>query len=129
MSTGCWPTSLDTANRRTIERSIRAASVDIWTGREDHALRRIAVDVRFDVPQDARAKGSRAQTGRVHLDLAFAALNPEQAIGAPAHARPVSELAAAMRRVLGGNRCYEQCLRDSQADLAKAQGCADLVGQ
>jgi hypothetical protein len=123
------PTSLDAATRRTIERSIRAASVDVWTGREDHTLRRIAVDVRFDVPQDARAKGSPAQSGRVHFALAFTALNQEQAIGAPAHARPVSELAAAMRQVLGGNRRYEQCLRDSQADLAKAQACADLVGQ
>jgi hypothetical protein len=123
------PSSLDAATRRTIERSIRAASVDIWTGREDHALRRIAIDVRFDVPQDARAKGSPAQNGRVHLDLAFAALNQEQAIGPPAHPRPVSELAAAMGRVLGGNRRYYQCLRDADADLAKAQACADLVGQ
>jgi hypothetical protein len=123
------PTSLDAATRRTIERSIRAASVDIWTGREDHALRRIAVAVRFDVPPDARAKGSPAQSGRVHFELTFAALNEEQAIGAPAHARPVSELAAAMRQVLGGNRRYDQCLQDSDADLAKAQACADLVGQ
>ena len=123
------PASLDAATRRTIERSIRAASVDIWTGREDHALRRIAVDVRFDVPPDARAKGSPAQSGRVRLDLTLAALNQEQAIGAPAHARPVSELAAAMGQVLGGNRRYTQCLQDADADLAKAQACADLVGQ
>ena len=123
------PTSLDVGTRRTIERSIRAASVDIWTGRADHTLRRIAVDVRFDVPKDARAKGSPPQSGRVRFDLAFAALNQEQAIGPPAHARPVSELAAAMRQVLGGNRRYEQCLQDADADLAKAQACADLVGQ
>ena len=85
--------------------------------------------MRFDVPRDARAKGSPAQSGRVHFDLALAALNQEQAIGAPAHARPVSELAAAMGRVLGGNRRYTQCLQDADADLAKAQACADLVGQ
>jgi hypothetical protein len=123
------PTSLDAATRRTIERSIRAADVDIWTGRNDHALRRIAVDVRFDVPADARPKGSAAQSGTVRFDLTFAALNQEQAIGAPAHARPVSELAAAMGRVLGGNRRYTQCLQEADADLAKAQACADLVGQ
>jgi hypothetical protein len=65
----------------------------------------------------------------VRFDLAFAALNQEQAIGPPAHARPVAELAAAMRQVLGGNRRYEQCLQDADADLAKAQACAELVGQ
>jgi hypothetical protein len=123
------PTSLDADTRRTIERSIRAASMDIWTVREDHALRRIAVDVRFDVPRDARPKGSAQQSGSVRFDLAFAALNQEQAIGPPAHARPVAELAAAMRQVLGGNRRYEQCLQDADADLAKAQACAELVGQ
>jgi hypothetical protein len=123
------PASLDAATRRTIERSIRAAAVDVWTGRKDHALRRLAVDVRFDVPPDERAKGSPAQSGRVHFDLTLAALNQAQAIGAPAHARPVSELAGAMRRVLGGNRRYYQCLRDADADLAKAQACAALVGQ
>jgi hypothetical protein len=87
------------------------------------------VDVRFDVPRDARPKGSAQQSGSVRFDLAFAALNQEQAIGPPAHARPVAELAAAMRQVLGGNRRYEQCLQDADADLAKAQACAELVGQ
>jgi hypothetical protein len=38
-------------------------------------------------------------------------------------------LAAAMRQVLGGNRRYEQCLQEADADLAKAQACVDLVGQ
>jgi hypothetical protein len=73
--------------------------------------------------------GSAPQSGRVRFDLAFAALDERQAIGAPAHPRPVSELAAAMRQVLGANRRYDQCLRDAGADLAQAQGCADLVGQ
>ncbi len=124
------PAALDAATRRTIERSIRSATVDVWTGREDHTLRRIAVDVRFDVPADERARGSAPQTGRVRFDLAFADLNREQAIGAPAHPRPVSELASAMRQVLsGGNRRYEQCVQDAGTDLAKAQGCAGLVGQ
>jgi hypothetical protein len=124
------PASLDADTRRTIERSIRSATVDVWTGREDHTLRRIAVDVRFDVPAGERAKGSAPQTGRVRFDLAFADLNREQAIGAPAHARPVSELASAMRQVLsGGNRRYEQCVQDAGDDLAKAQRCAGLIGQ
>jgi hypothetical protein len=34
-----------------------------------------------------------------------------------------------MRQVLGGNRRYDRCLQDPDADLAKAQACADLVGQ
>jgi hypothetical protein len=34
-----------------------------------------------------------------------------------------------MRQVLGGNRRYEQCVQDAGGDLAKAQGCAGLVGQ
>jgi hypothetical protein len=103
--------------------------MDIWTGREDHALRRIAVDVRFEVLPHAGAEGSAAQTGQVRLDLAFAALNQAQAIGAPARARPVSEPTAEMRRVLGANRRYRQCLRDADAEPAEVQACADLVGQ
>jgi hypothetical protein len=34
-----------------------------------------------------------------------------------------------MRRVLGGNERYTRCLQDADADLARAQACADLVGQ
>jgi hypothetical protein len=30
---------------------------------------------------------------------------------------------------LGGNRRCDQCLQDADADLAKAQACAHLVGQ
>jgi hypothetical protein len=75
------------------------------------------------------AKPMRSGSGRVRFDLVFADLDQAQAIGPPAHPRPVSELAAAMRRVLGGNRRYTRCLQDADADLAKAQACADLVGQ
>jgi hypothetical protein len=77
-----------------------------------------------------RAGADVAGTPTTHVTaVATADLDREQASGPPAHPRPVYELAAAMRRVLGGNERYTRCLQDADADLARAQACADLVGQ
>ena len=139
------PSSLSAAQRDKIARSIKDAKVDVWTGKDDKALRRLAMDVRFDVPADARAKGTPEQKGRVRFELGIDDLNTPQAIGPPANPRPLSELTAALQQVLGvtqgaasssqqgparsGSSKYDQCLADAGSDLAKAQKCAALLGR
>ncbi|MGZ4268861.1 MAG: hypothetical protein ACXVFK_12430 [Solirubrobacteraceae bacterium] len=137
------PTSLDPATRTKIEKSVKQADLDVWTGKADHALRRIRVAVRFDVPASQRAKGSPPQKGTVALDLTIAALNQRQAIGAPASPRPIGELSAALAQVAAqfqsqaqgsapaasGQPKYDQCVAAAGTDIVKAQQCASLLGQ
>ncbi len=124
---------------------MKKADLDVWTGKADHALRRIRVAVTFDVPEDLRGAGGRPQKGTIGLDLAIGGLNQPQAIGAPADPRPVGELTAALQQVLGQAQAqgqgaaggagsssqpkYDACVQAAGADLAKAQQCAPLLGQ
>jgi hypothetical protein len=127
------PATLTPQARSAIQRAVRDATVDVYSGREDHILRRIALDVRY-------ASGGRS--GRVRLAMGIAAVNAPQPIGPPASARPISELEAALQRLgatlrrqqdagVAGARgdAYQRCLAAAAGDLAKAQACADLVGR
>lgn len=140
------PTSLDPATRAKIEQSVKQADLDVWTGKADHALRRIRLNVRFDVPEKLRGDASRPEKGTIGLDLQIGGLNEPQAIGAPANPRPVSELTAALQQALGqvqgqggqgapaapsgsSQPKYDACVQAAGADIAKAQQCAPLLGQ
>lgn len=139
------PQSLDEQTRTKIEQSVKRADLDVWTGKSDHALRRIRVNVTFDVPQDQRSDKAKPEKGTVALDLTIAGLNEQQAIGAPANPRPISELTAALQQVLaqaqaqGGSAQqsqpqssqpkYDACVQQAGSDIAKAQQCAQLLGQ
>ena len=94
------PTSLDAATRTKIEKSVKQADLDVWTGKTDHALRRIRVNVRFDVPANLRSDKTKPEKGTIALDLTIAGLNEPQAIGAPANPKPIGDLTAALQQVL-----------------------------
>jgi hypothetical protein len=134
------PGTLTQAQRDKIVKSVKGADVDVWTGKDDKALRRIAMNVTFDVPAGSRPKGTPAQKGTLRFDLAIAELNRPQAIGAPANPRPLSELTTALGQVLGGaqgatqqqgggSSAYQRCLAAAGTDIAKAQQCAGLLGR
>ncbi len=89
---------------------------------------------------------SKPEKGTIGLDLTIAGLNERQAIGAPAAARPIGDLTAALQQVLaqaqahGGGTAgpgsssstqpkYDACVQAAGSDIAKAQECASLLGQ
>jgi hypothetical protein len=135
-ATGALPSGLSAATREKIARSIDRARVDIWTGKSDHALRRFALDVRFDVPAALLPKGSTGQSGEVALDLTLADVNRPQPIAAPANPRPLSELTAALQQLAahaqsaaGSGSTYNACVAKAGTDLAAVQRCSGLLGQ
>ncbi|HEU4977547.1 MAG TPA: hypothetical protein VFT42_01495 [Solirubrobacteraceae bacterium] len=147
-ATGGVPSGLSAATRTKISRSIDQAHVDIWTGKDDHALRRLLLNVHFDVPSDLLPKGSSGQSGTVKLDLSIANLNQPQPIGAPANPRPLAELTTALQQLAvqaqgaaggtgsgttpapsGGGSKYDSCVAKAGTDLAKIQACSSLLGQ
>lgn len=98
------PTQLSAQQRELIARSVRSATVDVWTGTKDHTLRKVAVDLRIDVPDDLKDQANGLTTGRVAFTLSLAQLNQAQKIGKPAGARPISQLrdVLAQSGLLGG---------------------------
>ncbi|HWH93833.1 MAG TPA: hypothetical protein VNT03_08225 [Baekduia sp.] len=93
------PTRLTAEQRDAITRSITSARVDIWTGAKDHTLRKVAVDVRVDVPEELRAESGSLRTGHVIFQVTIADLNRGQTVRRPAGARPLSELRSALQQL------------------------------
>ncbi|HMJ35458.1 MAG TPA: hypothetical protein VK501_16235 [Baekduia sp.] len=93
------PTQLTADQRAAIARSVASARVDVWTGRKDHTLRKVALDVQVDVPEDLQARAGGLKTGHVTFQLTVAQLNQPQKIAKPAGARPLSELRASLEQL------------------------------
>ncbi len=146
---------LTAKQRGQIERSVRTAKIDVWTGKSDTTMRRLALDIVLDVPQDARRDVGGLQGGRIRFDMTFADLNKGQGIAAPKGARPFTELAQALQALgfgditgaAGGGsqsgggtqttpqqpvapnapREYLDCLERAGAEIAEIQKCAALL--
>ena len=146
---------LTAKQRRQIERSVRSARMDVWTGKSDTRMRRLALDVVLQVPQDARRDVGGLQGGRIRFNLTFADIDKGQDIRAPKGARPPEEFAQALQALgfgditgaAGGGtqpgggtqttpqqpiapdapREYLDCLEKAGADIAEIQKCAALL--
>jgi hypothetical protein len=150
------PTSLTSQQRDLITKSIKSAKVDVWTGTKDHTLRKVAVNVQVDVPQDLRAQAGNLRTGHVIFQVTIAQLNQAQKVVKPADVRPISELRSALSDLglLGSSTTpsttttpdttttpatppaaadpqagYAQCIANAGEDLAKVQDCAQYLSK
>jgi hypothetical protein len=138
------PQGLSPKVQTIIERSVKTAQVDVYTGEDDHALRRLAVSVSLAVPKDAQKDAGGLKTGELRFDLTIGDLNKDQSIAAPSGARPFSELQNALAALQGGTSAtgggtaatppatgaptkYLDCVQKAGTDIAKVQQCAALV--
>jgi hypothetical protein len=152
-STTKLPTSLTPQQRQDIASSVKSASLDVWTGKDDKALRRLRLVIDIAVPPAVRSRAGGLKAGQLVFDLSISELNQPQTITAPSNARPFSQL----RQLLGGTTAstgsgstttpapatttpaapsagsssskYLTCLSKAGSDVAKIQQCAALVGQ
>jgi hypothetical protein len=137
------PTQLTAAQRASIEKAIKSAKVDVWTGARDHTLRKVAVNVQLD-------------QGHVVFDVTLAQLNQAQTIRKPAGAKPISQLRTVLSQLglLGSSSAstatpqttttpdtattpapsanntqgdYAACIQAAGEDLAKVQACAKYI--
>jgi hypothetical protein len=90
------PTQLTAEQRDVIAKSIASAKVDVWTGAKDHTLRKVAVNIQVDVPEQLRAQAGNLRDGHVIFQITIAQLNQPQKVRKPADARPITELRSAL---------------------------------
>jgi hypothetical protein len=147
------PQGLSPAVQSTIERSVKRAQVDVYTGESDHALRRLTLSVSLVVPKDAQKSAGGLKSGELRFALTIADLNTAQTISAPSGARPLSDLQQALSALqgTGGSSSsssattpapaptttapatagapskYLDCVQKAGTDIAKVQKCAALV--
>ncbi|MBA3329165.1 MAG: hypothetical protein H0T43_12780 [Solirubrobacterales bacterium] len=133
---GGSPSKISPESRRVIAGAVRRAKVDIWTGKADRNLRRLAVDVAFAVPAAARDSVGGLRKGTLKLDLLIAELNEDQQISAPKGVRPLTELLGpGLGALLGGTgaprgsaaqgagSAYLECLRKAGDRTADIKAC------
>jgi hypothetical protein len=147
------PKGLSPQVQSIIERSVKSATVDVYTGQSDHTLRRLALSVSLAVPKDAQKAAGGLKSGELRFDLQIADLNSDQTIKAPANARPLSELQQSLGALQGGSggsggaattpsstpapatttpsagapKAYLDCVQKAGTDIAKVQQCAGLL--
>jgi hypothetical protein len=145
------PSGITPQQRQAIQKAIKDTKFDLYSGKDDHVLRRLVVKLTFEVPKGARSQANGLSGGDLTFDLTLAKLNQPQTIAAPTSSRPFSELSGQLRAALGtsaggsggattapggttttpsGNanaQRYLQCLQQAGGDVGKAQKCAALL--
>jgi hypothetical protein len=138
------PSRIPAHVRSQIEQAVKRATVDVWSGKSDHTLRRLTLAL--DVVPPAGARGPRSVDLALSIELTD--LNQPQAISAPPTSRPLSELLGQFQGLLGGALGggalggsssgsatskqldeYSKCIQKAGSNVTEAQKCAALLTQ
>jgi hypothetical protein len=85
-----------------LARSIHAARVDVYTGKDDHRPRRLEVSATVVGSAQTQALLGGLSSAHLHLLLEFSDLNEPQSIAAPPNPQPPSQLLPALQALVGG---------------------------
>lgn len=145
------PKGLSASQQAEIAKAVKSTSFDVWAGVDDGILRRLKINVAFDIPKAAQSSAGGLKSGDLTIDLTIADLNKSQSVAAPKNARSSAELTAQLNELLGGllggspntstgsgsssgsgaasgqTSDYLECLGKAGADIAKVQACASLL--
>jgi hypothetical protein len=121
---------LTDAERRQLADAVRNARIDVWTGEDDKILRRLNLNIDFEVDDKVSRRAQGLESGTIRLDLSYSGVNDEQEIKAPADAAPPPPAGEGQGDQQGEPEDlspYEQCIADAEGDIAKLQECAGLA--
>ena len=137
------PSRIPADDRQQIEDAIQSAEIDVWSGQDDHTLRKLTLALSVDVPRESASLD-------IALSIELTDLNQPQTIEAPATSRPLDELIGQLQGFLGGAlgggalgggsgssggassqqlQEYSDCVQQAGSDVQEAQKCADLLAE
>lgn len=138
------PSRIPAGDRSQIEDAVKSASIDVWSGTDDHTLRKLTLALSVDVPRESTSLD-------LSLSIELTDLNQPQSISAPATSRPLSELLGQLQGFFGGAlgggslggssggsgggassaqlQAYSDCIERAGSNVPEAQKCADLLTQ
>jgi hypothetical protein len=85
-----------------LAKSIHGARVDVYTGKDDHRLRRLEVHATVSGTAQTQSLMGGLSSAQVKLLLEFSDLDQPQRIAAPANPQPASQLLPALQALIGG---------------------------
>jgi hypothetical protein len=137
------PRRIPDSDRQQIEDAVKSAEIDVWSGTEDHTLRKLTLALDVDVPRESASLD-------IDLSIELTELNEPQSIKAPATTRPLDELLGQLQGFFGGAlggggfggsgsggsaggassqqlEAYSDCVQRAGSDVSEAQRCAALL--
>jgi hypothetical protein len=140
------PSRIPDKDRAQIEDAVKSAEIDVWSGAEDHTLRKLTLALSVDIPRESTSLD-------VLLAIELTDLNESQSIKAPATSRPLDELLGQLQGFLGGAfggaggldgsgsdsdggsgrtsseelQAYSDCIQEAGSNVDEAQQCAALL--
>ncbi len=152
------PAALTAQQKRQLADSIKSATVDVWSGKDDKTLRKMAVVL--DLKSPAGQASTAGASGTLSFTVTFSNLNKAQRILQPANAGSYAQLQAKLKQLgvgqLGSSgtspgtsaqtagatqsagttqgqdakaQSYTDCISKAGGDVQKAQQCADLLNR
>jgi len=126
-----------------IEQAAEAVSepvLDVYVG-EDDVIRRLAANLEFEIPEDARDDVGGMKGGRISFSIEFADVGAPVSVSAPERARPIDELTSRLGGLSLGSlgvgsgdadddpfAAYARCLEEAKpSDLEAIDACSDLL--
>jgi hypothetical protein len=132
---------------------VKNPKFDLYSGKVDNVIRRLAVAIDFSVPSGSQAKVGGLKSGTVNFTVDFTNVGQPQTITAPTGAKPIGQLTQQLGGLgglgggLGGGSAapggggsggngpsasqfnrYQQCIqRTNPSDVAGLQKCAQLL--
>ena len=142
------------ADQQKIAAAIKNPNVDVWTGTNDHTIRRLTITLTLPVTGKVSSELGGITSADIGLTMQYSDLNQPQTITAPTSLRPFSEfqakvaafvqqLSGAAGGLVGGGSSgggtstgsssgnvqkYSQCIQQAAGDVSKMQKCAALLG-
>lgn len=98
---GQKPPKITDAQIKKITEVVKAPRIDVFVG-DDDKLRKVAMDVEFEVPEADQKAANGIEGGKIAFSIEFTKVGEEQEIKAPENAQPISQLGGALGGVLGG---------------------------
>ncbi|MCW3064080.1 MAG: hypothetical protein JWN32_1252 [Solirubrobacterales bacterium] len=147
------PKKLTDAQKQQLRQAIKSASIDVWTGKDDHTFRKLQIKASV-APGGTGANSVKAADFTLSVQLAE--VNQTQTITLPTSTKPITDLTSQLGGLggalggLGGSSSgsgsgssggssgsgagatknlqkYESCIQKAGTDLTKAQKCASLL--
>jgi hypothetical protein len=81
---------------------IKSPKFELWVGKDDKTIRRMTVDVKFDIPADQQTQLQGASGGSFKFSIDFNKVGDKQTITAPPNPKPIDELKQQLGGLSGG---------------------------
>ena len=81
---------VNAAEAQTLSRAVRSSHFEMWSGKDDHMVRKLVVSVDFAAPADPSGGLAKYSRSHLELDLALTSVNQQVRVDAPKGAQPFS---------------------------------------